>query len=426
LLVARLTDYGSCKGVSVDMDQAAPLLQLHHSVKGDRVVKCAIRTVVIMVLCVLTMACSASSEGQEQGQGLVAGAVTMWVERAWEAEPTWTQVTLSDDDILVLVTVSVANGTEVGIPIAPAFFRIATDDGLEHMVAPESVLLDDACLADVFVGGGSIYSCTVAFFVPPSAQPVAVTYVYPGANADSLSSVRAPVSDYSACDRCEGRCVDLNTSAEHCGACGVALVGGATCLDGEVVCPNGLTACDGECVDTTSHSLHCGGCDQGLIDGECLDGVASCRQYYTACGGECVALNLSEEHCGACDRRVPDGGTCTGGQFDCVDGAELCGEVCADLEQNADHCGGCGWTCPGTSECTPYMGAPQCSGRLSVAQDQTCSQACTATGGVCDTVAITYRSGHSPDPMVSDCEVRPDTTVEAFECICRWAPQQGG
>lgn len=46
---------------------------------------------------------------------------------------------------------------------------------------------------------------------------------------------------------CNGRCRDLSSNENHCGACNQA-------------CGSGKTCCGGHCVDLLSNAAHCGGC----------------------------------------------------------------------------------------------------------------------------------------------------------------------
>src|SRR5688572_18720624 len=56
----------------------------------------------------------------------------------------------------------------------------------------------------------------------------------------------------SHCDEpqveCGGECVDLSSSADHCGACDSACGSGEACFDG-LCCAEGSQVCDGSCVD---------------------------------------------------------------------------------------------------------------------------------------------------------------------------------
>lgn len=74
---------------------------------------------------------------------------------------------------------------------------------------------------------------------------------------------------------CGGRCRNLKTHMEHCGACGVKCTQGKTCQEGVCKCPYTQTSCSGLCVDKEFHSSHCGTCGN-----TCNAGLAC---WYGAC-----------------------------------------------------------------------------------------------------------------------------------------------
>ncbi|MFO0609355.1 MAG: hypothetical protein U0324_39690 [Polyangiales bacterium] len=69
-------------------------------------------------------------------------------------------------------------------------------------------------------------------------------------------------SCYAGSTRCGDACVDTQTSASHCGACGNACPSGQTCAAGSCVtpCAAGLTACGAACIDTRGDAANCGAC----------------------------------------------------------------------------------------------------------------------------------------------------------------------
>lgn len=126
----------------------------------------------------------------------------------------------------------------------------------------------------------------------------------------------------SACETCGGTaCVDLQTDAQHCGSCGQACGGTATCADGGCACPGELFACDVGCVDLVSDPANCGSCGSGCGDLYCFQGncSADCGQL-AECSGACVDLLNDSNHCGACGNACSRGGSCVDGQCQCGSG----------------------------------------------------------------------------------------------------------
>ena len=86
---------------------------------------------------------------------------------------------------------------------------------------------------------------------------------------------------------CDGLCYDLDTTANHCGACGTTCAAGEVCNAGtcEFGCPTGLTECDGGCVDTQTSGTNCGACGAACAAGEVCDAGA--------CSTSCAASAAS-------------------------------------------------------------------------------------------------------------------------------------
>jgi len=137
---------------------------------------------------------------------------------------------------------------------------------------------------------------------------------------------------------CDSRCVDLQQSNQHCGACGNACGGGAICSGAAgCVCPNGLTFCAGECVNPSSDASHCGACSTFCAIG------ASCNQG-TCSGG---AGNTSQR-CGQTTRRLGNPLGCDFGWGSNPDGAIPAylgfASKWVGYEPNpTTRCDGCGW-----------------------------------------------------------------------------------
>lgn len=72
---------------------------------------------------------------------------------------------------------------------------------------------------------------------------------------------------------CDGVCIDLKLSAEHCGACHNACSDGSQCVSGvcSYPCPDNMTLCGEFCVDLFNDALHCGGCFEECANAsECI------------------------------------------------------------------------------------------------------------------------------------------------------------
>lgn len=68
--------------------------------------------------------------------------------------------------------------------------------------------------------------------------------------------------------------------------------------EGEVVCRGGLTPCDGACVDLSTSDEHCGACDHacryavrfgGCVDGQCPSALFCGRREIRTCDDVCAA-----------------------------------------------------------------------------------------------------------------------------------------
>jgi hypothetical protein len=180
---------------------------------------------------------------------------------------------------------------------------------------------------------------------------------------------------------CGGACVDLQTDASHCGACGNACTElGLSCVAGACKC-TGAT-CSGRCVSTATDPLHCGACGASVCENEvCVGGKRACAPGFTACGGislagclGCKPLMVDGSNCGTCGRSCATG-TCLKGA--CVD-ASTCpapltrctsfifGGGCTDLSRDPSNCGACDKQCKAgelcaKGKCTPYAGAVGCT-----------------------------------------------------------------
>jgi hypothetical protein len=154
-----------------------------------------------------------------------------------------------------------------------------------------------------------------------------------GLPAEQIACVRTWIENLEGpgCETCGGNaCVDLQSDAEHCGACDNACPMGIACVSGSCACPDGQQTCAGACVDTSADPQHCGGCGTACTPNEVCS-MGTCTQdcgQQTNCGGACVDLQSNIDHCGMCGYACPDGSTCEAGMCTCPgDGVSFVNEV---------------------------------------------------------------------------------------------------
>jgi hypothetical protein len=125
-----------------------------------------------------------------------------------------------------------------------------------------------------------------------------------------------------ACTTCGGRCVDLMSDAQHCGACGNACPAGNACANGQCVaggncddagtCCSGSTApCGGACVDTLSDPHNCAACGRACASGVCRNGT--CADVNDDCA-HAIPIDVSSGSGSATvtitEADAPSGGSC--------------------------------------------------------------------------------------------------------------------
>ncbi|MDO9022136.1 MAG: hypothetical protein Q7V43_34735, partial [Myxococcales bacterium] len=260
-------------------------------------------------------------------------------------------------------------------------------------------------------------------------------------------------------DCCDGACVDVRTSAVHCGACGVR----CDLLHSNPVCTAGACAvgtcfsvfgdCDGRadngCETSLRSTSHCGACGlpcavppNAAPTCDAMDGTCgyACNAGFADCDGRAdngceVDLAGSVDHCGACGRACAPAnavGSCAAGRCEvgrCAAGFADCDGLASngcevDLRANTSHCGSCGAGCAagpgaqGTCEagvcrvrCT--AGLADCDGnalngceadtRTSDAHCGACGAACRVARGVgaCRASACAVASC---EPGFADCD----------------------
>ena len=129
---------------------------------------------------------------------------------------------------------------------------------------------------------------------------------------------------------CAGACVDLKTSTDHCGACGVKVETPYTCASGRrtLTCPSTQLACGNKvCATPSSDPNNCGGCGiQCARDEVCTLGSCTlpCPSGQTQCGRECRDTRVDWTHCGTCGKRCGTGERCSAGK---------CVGVCIQIDE---------------------------------------------------------------------------------------------
>ena len=175
-----------------------------------------------------------------------------------------------------------------------------------------------------------------------------------GCNADDDCCPGARCNNKKKCvcragrTNCAGRCRNLDTDQNNCGACGTE-------------CPPGRTCCGGACVDTDGSSLHCGACGR------------ECSPFTSCCNGACRATCLGDDVV-----RNPFTCACV-----CKDPSkERCGGQClspcfADEVRDPNTCA-CVCAVPGETKCGVQCLPPCPSGM--VRDPNGCVCKCVASG----------------------------------------------
>jgi len=144
------------------------------------------------------------------------------------------------------------------------------------------------------------------------------------------------VAGFGNCDGNEANGCEtlLESNSAHCGVCGRACVGGASCVRGACTCPSGQIVCgtgtSAVCVDLLSNSAHCGACDRACPTGQrCV--VGACVPSMMDAGTDAVADAPSD----TTDR--PDGTDASMDAFaDRPDGTDASMDAFADRPDGTD------------------------------------------------------------------------------------------
>lgn len=240
----------------------------------------------------------------------------------------------------------------------------------------DAAVLDDAsggcpagqktCNAACVPTTSPVFGCSAATCAPCSI-PHGMPTCTGGACAVATCDVGFADCNNNPADGCE---VDLSKPAS-CGGCTnacpptspVCAPVGATFQCGTGCTPAAPTRCGNECVDLLTSANHCGACgtvcapvDNATVT--CAAGVCgfTCRPELRSCGGKCVPLN-DPAACGAactvCPAAANARPTCAGEAcgFTCNAGFADCDLLPANgcettLATSPTHCGACGRACP--------------------------------------------------------------------------------
>ncbi|MFO0625605.1 MAG: MXAN_6577-like cysteine-rich protein [Polyangiales bacterium] len=175
---------------------------------------------------------------------------------------------------------------------------------------------------------------------------------------------------------CDGRCVDLRASRDHCGRCGAACPGGQVCAEGacRVSCPSGQSLCGDRCVTLDTDLANCGACGTACARGQvCAMGrcTLECGASLARCGGEdggatpafCTNTRVDPANCGACGAACAMGQSCVDGRCAvvCPAGQSLCDGRCVTLATDRAHCGACGTACAAGQVCAAGACGVECA-----------------------------------------------------------------
>jgi hypothetical protein len=269
-------------------------------------------------------------------------------------------------------------------------------NGQPSTCAGDELRCSDQCVRkDSPAFGCGIASCT------PCDVPHAVPKCESGACA--VDSCQNGYADCNAEPGCES---DLN-SPDTCGDCSIACQPGDVCDAGQCqsACSGGKANCEGTCADLQTDADHCGACDTECSQtanslpvcaaGKC---TLACTGSFLNCNGQVpdgceVNPDVDPANCGACGTECPPGNICKGGEceLNCGGGTTECGSFCVDLNTDEANCGECGKSCSGGQNCIGGVcqlncggGTVECNGACVLLSGDpnncgTCGNACDVT-----------------------------------------------
>jgi hypothetical protein len=230
---------------------------------------------------------------------------------------------------------------------------------------------------------GIVLICGAAVFFVFSGSPLpAGSQNSTGVSGDSGT---LPVNGLCSegLSRCSGKCVDLTTDPDNCGACGFTVPFGETCIQGQfsssLVQKNKTTPV----LTGTAVAGRTGTTVAERTGTTAAVGRASCPADRDFCSGTCRDLQTDAGNCGYCGNACSSGQTCENGRctfwgtstpgitattsititpdLSCSYGEIPCGSSCVNVFSDKKNCGVCGRAC----------------GALEICRDARCGPACT-------------------------------------------------
>lgn len=213
-----------------------------------------------------------------------------------------------------------------------------------------------------YMAKGTVSGCQRYYFIFQDAAGTQITYPTTGslgagggACADWDATRPAAGSGCTCAPSCSGKTCGDNGCGGSCGSCGAGLSCSAAgaCVATGPTCTAPQQDCGGACVDVQSSATNCGACGKACKTGElCTAGACKaggCAAGLTQCGTGCVDTQRDPSNCGGCGSVCS--GTCTAGQCFAADGGPLPVEG-----GSSGSDGGCYGCTTSRADATPWLG----------------------------------------------------------------------
>ena len=207
---------------------------------------------------------------------------------------------------------------------------------------------------------------------------------------DAADTEEAPPSCLEGETLCEGACVDVRSSHEHCGGCNSPCAPSEVCSAGGCLleCPYGTQDCGGGCVNVDGDRYNCGDCgvicpsgvnaDPFCSIGDCAvtcwpgwsdpDGDGNCDSNRVPSGPE-VCNGLDDD----CNGSVDDTFECSPGE---MSGGGPCGMCGTNERACSSSCAWGSWACTGEGVCDPDTTETGAECGNCGRQERTCGSGC--------------------------------------------------